>query len=139
MTAGPSGYVLAVSLEPLDATTTLFFGHLGDGVAGALRVVRYGHPDLAAQLAGASAVVLVRALFEMEQVEWTCRVLGVPLYYFVDDNFMVLREQSGSVVAVCRALFGGERARPVARLRGRAVIVGGRSSSISSASACTRR
>lgn len=95
MTAGPSGYVLAVSLEPLDATTTLFFGHLGDGVAGALRVVRHDHPDLAAQLAGASAVVLVRALFEMEQVEWTCRLLGVPLFYFADDNFMVLREQPG--------------------------------------------
>jgi hypothetical protein len=96
MTAAPSRYVLAVSLEPLDATTTLFFGHLEDSGAGALRVVRDDDPDLAAQLAGASAVVLIRALFEMEKVEWTCRQLGVPLYYFVDDNFMVLREQSGA-------------------------------------------
>lgn len=96
MTAGSSRYVLAVSLEPLDATTTLFFGHLGDQAAGALRVVRCDAADLAEQLAGATAVVLVRALFEMEKVEWACRVLGVPLYYFVDDNFMVLREQSGA-------------------------------------------
>jgi hypothetical protein len=96
MTAEPSKYVLAVSLEPLDATTTLFFGHLGGGTGGVLRVVRADHPDLAGQLAGASAVVLVRALFEMEEVEWACRLLGVPLYYFVDDNFMVLREQAGA-------------------------------------------
>lgn len=90
------GYVLAVSLEPLDASTTLFFGHLVGQVPEAIRVVRYGDPQLAAALAGASAIVLVRALFELNPVLWSARVLRVPLYYFVDDNLMLLREQPGA-------------------------------------------
>ncbi len=88
-------YVLAVSLDPLDATTVLFFGHLAERMAGALRVVRYGQPDLAGHVAGASAVILVRALFEMTPVVWAARAFAIPVYYFLDDNFMVLREQRG--------------------------------------------
>ena len=63
--------------------------------AATLRVVHYRQPDLAEQLSGASAIILVRALFELDPVIWFARLAGVPLYYFVDDNFMLLREQPG--------------------------------------------
>ena len=65
-------------------------------MSGGLRVVRYRQPDLAEQLSGASAIILVRALFELDPVIWFARIAGVPLYYFVDDNFMLLREQPGA-------------------------------------------
>lgn len=80
-------YVLAVSLDPLDATTVLFFGHLAERMAGALRVVRYGQPDLAGHVAGASAVILVRALFEMTPVVWAAR----PPYDHLGDEGVVLQ------------------------------------------------
>lgn len=96
MTGQARGYVLAVSLEPLDASTTLFFGHLADQWPDAVRVARFGHPELAGAVAGASAIVLVRGLFEFAAVIWSARLLSIPLYYFVDDNFMQLREQPGA-------------------------------------------
>jgi hypothetical protein len=93
--SGDQPYVLAVSVRPEDASTTLFFGHLADRVGGTLRVVHYRQPDLAEQLSGASAIILVRALFELNPIIWFARLTGVPLYYFVDDNFILLREQPG--------------------------------------------
>ena len=97
MSPRPGGqpYALAVSVRPEDASTTLFFGHLAGGMRGTLRVAHYRQPDLAEQLSGASAIILVRALFELDPVIWFARLAGVPLYYFVDDNFMLLREQPG--------------------------------------------
>jgi hypothetical protein len=96
VTGQARGYVLAVSFEPLDASTTLFFGHLAGQRPDAVRVARFGHPELARAVAGASAIVLVRGLFEFASVIWSARVLRIPLYYFVDDNFMQLREQPGA-------------------------------------------
>lgn len=95
MTDKPVPYVLAVAWEPLDASTTLFLGHLTEQLSGALQVVRYADPQLAQKIAGASAIILVRGLFEFDAVLWSARVLGIPLYYFVDDNFILLREQRG--------------------------------------------
>lgn len=95
MTGKTQPYVLAISLEPLDASTTLFLGHLAEQLAGALQVVRYADPRLGQKVAEASAIVLVRGLFEFGAAVWAARVLGIPLYYFVDDNFILLREQAG--------------------------------------------
>jgi len=95
MSARVQRYVLAISREPEDASTTLFFGHLTERLAGGLRVARYGQPGFAAEVAGCSAIILVRGLFEMDSVVWAARVLNLPLYYFVDDNFMRLRGQPG--------------------------------------------
>ncbi len=92
---GDQPYALAVSVRPEDASTTLFFGHLAGGMRATVRVAHYRQPDLAEQLSGASAIILVRALFELDPVIWFARLAGVPLYYFVDDNFMLLREQPG--------------------------------------------
>ena len=88
-------YVLAVSLEPLDASTTLFLGHLAERMSGALQVVRYADPELGEKVANASAIILVRGLFELDGVFLAARALRIPLYYFVDDNFILLREQAG--------------------------------------------
>ena len=88
-------YVVAVSLEPLDASTTLFLGHLAERMFGALQVVKYGAPDVPEKVANASAVILVRGLFELGGVFLAARALRVPLYYFVDDNFILLRDQPG--------------------------------------------
>ena len=96
MTGPARGYVLAVSLEPLDASTSLFFGHLAGQRPDAVRVARFGHPELAGAVAGASAIILVRGLFEFAAVIWSARALRIPLYYFVDDNFIQLREQPGA-------------------------------------------
>ena len=87
--------VVAVSLEPLDASTTLFLGHLAERMSGALQVVQYADPELGEKVANASAIILVRGLFELDGVFLTARALCIPLYYFVDDNFILLREQPG--------------------------------------------
>jgi hypothetical protein len=96
MTGGAGRYLLAVSLEPLDASTTLFFGHLAERWPDSVRVIRYGHPEMASAVAGATAIVLVRGLFEFTPLILCARLLNIPLYYFVDDNFIVLREQPGA-------------------------------------------
>src|SRR5262245_18013272 len=102
----PSAYVVVSSLTPRDATTTLFFGHLADRaplriassfIGGARRKLFAPRATsaLARVLAGASAMVVVRGLFEFDSLAICARWLQVPRYYFVDDNFMVLREDAG--------------------------------------------
>jgi glycosyltransferase involved in cell wall biosynthesis len=92
-----SAHVLVVSLDPADASSTLFFGHLADRLGGALRIVKFGIYDVGEALATASAVILVRGLFEFGNLIECARRLGVPCYYFLDDNFMVLREEPGGL------------------------------------------
>lgn len=88
-------FVLVVSLQPLDATTSLFFGHLLDHSEAPVRVTHYGGRKCVALLSRASAVIFVRGLFECADLARGARMLGIPTYYFLDDNFMVLREQGG--------------------------------------------
>ncbi len=95
MTGETQPYALAISLEPLDASTKLFFGHLAEQLDGNLQVVRYADPRLGAKIAAASAIILVRGLFEFGTAAWVARAFRIPLYYFVDDNFILLREQRG--------------------------------------------
>lgn len=95
MSRDSSPFVLVVSSQPLDATTTLFFGHLQHLMPDTIRVVRYGTNEVAASIGDAAAVVLVRGLFEFGDVARCARALGIPLYYFLDDNFIVLRDQGG--------------------------------------------
>lgn len=95
MTRASARFVLVVSLEPLDASTTLFFRHLEWLMPGAIRVVQYGRDDIAGALGAAAAVVLVRGLFEFSDVARCARVLRIPLFYFIDDNFMALRDHGG--------------------------------------------
>ncbi len=95
----------------MDASTTLFFGHLMRLMPESIRVVQYGKDDVAGPLAAASAVILVRGLFECSDLARCARALRVPLYYFLDDNFIVLREQGGiGAQFVTRYLIGDVRA-----------------------------
>ena len=95
MTHESASFVLVVSLQPLDATTSLFFGHLLGHRAAPVRVTQYGGCKCVALLSRASAVIFVRGLFECADLARGARTLGIPTYYFLDDNFMVLREQGG--------------------------------------------
>ena len=108
MTRGSKPFVLVVSPQPLDATTTLFFGHLQLRMPEAIRVVRYGTDEMAVSLGDAAAVVLVRGLFEFSDVARCARALRIPLYYFLDDNFIVLREQGGVAAKFVRRYFLGD-------------------------------
>jgi hypothetical protein len=97
-------YVAVATVAPLDATTTLFFTHVADrvplrfvqpatsGMANPLKTLR---TELAAAnpLAGAAAIIVVRGLFELENLIGIARWMGIPCYYFTDDNFMILRDE----------------------------------------------
>jgi len=88
------GSVLAVALQPEDAVTTLFFQHLSARQP-RLHVERHS-AAAAAKLAAARAVIVSRGLFECGPLVSAARALNVPVYYFLDDNFMVLREELGT-------------------------------------------
>jgi hypothetical protein len=113
MTSRTVPTLLVVSMQPLDATTTLFFQHVASQLPGNIRITHDRGHDVAAAMSGASALVLVRGLFEFRALSRCARALKIPVYYFADDNFMVLRDQRGpaarfveqySVTAVRRAL-----------------------------------
>jgi hypothetical protein len=50
--------------------------------------------NLSLVLAGASAIVFVRGLFEFDHVLKAASSLRMPLYYFSDDHFILLHEQN---------------------------------------------
>lgn len=89
---GSAGYVLVVTDHASRASDALFFEHLADRLPSQVRIARAGHESLAGPLAGASAVILVRSLIELKTVSACAKRLGVPVYFFLDDNFMLLRE-----------------------------------------------
>jgi glycosyltransferase involved in cell wall biosynthesis len=101
----PNAYVLVSSLTPHDATTTLFFDHLSGRAPLQIASVSGGSlprlgsekatGSLARALAGASALIVVRGLFEFDRLAICSRWLNIPRYYFVDDNFIVLRDDAG--------------------------------------------
>ena len=90
---GSAGYILVVTDRACEASDVLFFEHVVPRMPDALRVVRTGVDRLADGLAGATAVVIVRSLIELRHVSGCARRLGVPCYYFLDDNFMLLRDE----------------------------------------------
>jgi glycosyltransferase involved in cell wall biosynthesis len=120
-------YALIATVVRHDATTTLFFDHLAARVplrfyerairnrANPLTTVR-SEVKAAVPLAGATALVVVRGLFEFRSLAATARRAGIPCYYFVDDNFMVLRDEPQFVAAPHAAAYALDRVR--AALRG---------------------
>lgn len=85
-------YVAVASLLKQDAMCQLFFTHLQDRAP--LQIVQYGRDSMASALSGASALVVIRGLFEFGSLIECARMIGVPRYYFIDDNFMLIREES---------------------------------------------
>jgi hypothetical protein len=96
VTAAAAPNILVVSAQPLDATTTLFFQHVRSRAAGRVRIARYGAADIAAGLSEATALVLVRGLLEFQPLASCARRLRIPVYYFTDDNFIVVRDTGGA-------------------------------------------
>ncbi|MGH9387141.1 MAG: hypothetical protein ACRD2N_22965 [Vicinamibacterales bacterium] len=106
MTQGDSSpYIAVASMAPDDATTAIFFRNLADRAplrivsssVGALTHARHAGRAISAvasTLAGASALILVRSLLEFGNLSSCARWLGIPRYYFTDDNFMMLREEA---------------------------------------------
>jgi hypothetical protein len=97
-----------------DATTTLFFGNLTKLVPIhfaelAPRSLRHLFGTLRAEIGAASALtsaaalVVNRGLFEFANLIGIALAQGVPCYYFVDDNFMVLREEDHADARYARA------------------------------------
>ena len=113
-------YLLVSSLTPGDATTTLFFRNLVGRApieiappgGGRRRFLGPGGARIyALALAGASAVVVVRGLFEFDRVAANARWFHVPRYYFADDNFIVLRDDAGVADARWFADYSIDRVR----------------------------
>jgi hypothetical protein len=86
-----AGYLLVISSFSADASTTLYFGNAIERGAPPMRIAQMGDPALPALMAGAAALILVRGLVEFEVIVRCAQALSVPLYYFIDDNFMLLQ------------------------------------------------
>jgi glycosyltransferase involved in cell wall biosynthesis len=92
-------YVLVVTLDAESAPTVLFFAGLARTQPQTIRIAQYRRDPLWSLLGGASAVVFVRGLFEFGDVVECAGWLGIPRYYFVDDHFILIREQGGAAAA----------------------------------------
>jgi hypothetical protein len=77
-----------------DASTTLYFDHLPAALHNRVRIV---YPDTHGpeEMAGASAVVFVRDALKMSPWIDYAQWVGIPCYYFLDDNFVALGELGG--------------------------------------------
>lgn len=102
-------YVLVATVARDDATTTLFFGHLrnrvpvriAESVPRSMRQLVQSFKSelaIAPQLAGASALVINRGLFEFRSLAGCARDAAIPCYYFIDDNFIVLSGEGNADV-----------------------------------------
>ena len=92
-------YILVVTIDALAAPTVLFFSALGRMQPGAIRIAEYHRDSLAGLIGGAAAIVFVRGLFEFGEVISCAARLGIPRYYFLDDHFILVREQGGAAAA----------------------------------------
>ncbi len=99
MTGSQAPYLLVASLQKADPMCALFFGHLAGRAA--LHIIQYGRDHIAGPLSGASALVIIRGLFEFGNLAACARRLGIPTYYFLDDNFMLIREEVGTYGRLC--------------------------------------
>ena len=90
----PRGHILVVATSRDDAFTALFFEGLPPDVHRRIRVLEFGNDSLALALAGATAVVLMRrGLFDYGSLRACAAFLRIPRYYFLDDNFIIVREE----------------------------------------------
>ncbi|MEX2269864.1 MAG: hypothetical protein WD690_00240 [Vicinamibacterales bacterium] len=95
MTARRRGYVLVVTIDAAAAPTVLFFGELARVRPTDVRIAQYRRDPIATLLGGASAVIFVRGLFEFGELVSAAAAFGMPRYYFLDDNFVLICEQGG--------------------------------------------
>lgn len=92
-------YVLVVATDIEAASTALFFSRLLRACPDRIRIVQHHRDRLVSLLAGASAVVFIRGLFEYGELVSCAGWLGIPRYYFADDHFILVREDGGPAAA----------------------------------------
>ena len=94
-TMAEAGYTLVVTLH-YNASTTLYFDMLPQEAAQRLRVVSYHGGFGVEELARATCVIFVRHIEAYRPWVDAAKTLGIPAYYFLDDNLPQLVE-SGEV------------------------------------------
>lgn len=118
------GHLLVATLAPADATVSLFFSNIGDRAP--LRIEYFAVEDLSrphhavravakvvAPLVSANAVIFNRGLFEFGSMVSLAGSLGIPRYYFVDDNFMILKDEPGVYDPKLGSKYSRDRVRQV--------------------------
>ncbi|CAE6923669.1 hypothetical protein R69927_06711 [Paraburkholderia domus] len=85
------GYLLIVNVA-YDASTTLYFDLLPPPFNHRVRVVTQGQNLPLEALARATAIIVSRAVRPYEAYLDVARQLGIPTYYFLDDNLPMLVE-----------------------------------------------
>lgn len=112
------------TLAPADATVSLFFTNIADRAP--LRIQYFAVEDLSRphhaaravsrvvpRLVSARAVIFNRGLFEFGSMVSTAGWLGIPRYYFVDDNFMILKDEPGVYDPRLGSKYSRDRVRQV--------------------------
>lgn len=87
-------YILVAAKQRDDVFGALFFDGLPSDLRRHIRVLEFGHDGFAAALAGAAAVIVMRhGLFSFGRLASAAGRAGVPRYYFLDDNLLLLRHE----------------------------------------------
>lgn len=82
--------VLVVS-SSYHASTTLYFDYLSSSFRQQVRVILKSSP--LSELARASCLVVIRSISEYKNWIDCAKILGIPVYLFVDDNFTELQSE----------------------------------------------
>ena len=87
-------YLLVVTKSRDDVFGALFFEGLAADLRERIRILEFGNDSLAGALAGSVAVIVMRhGLFSFGHLAACAGWAGVPRYYFIDDNLMLLSEE----------------------------------------------
>jgi glycosyltransferase involved in cell wall biosynthesis len=81
-----------------DVTTTLCFEHLPQFFQQRVRII-YPNNCFPDEMIGASAVVFIRMLPDFAEWIEYAKKMKIPHYYFLDDNFLLLREEKAYAAA----------------------------------------
>ncbi|WP_250479414.1 MULTISPECIES: glycosyltransferase [unclassified Caballeronia] len=85
------GYVLVVSIQ-YDATAALYFDMLPAPLGRRVRIVPNDPQRYLNALARASALVVLRAVRAFQPWTDAAKAMGIPSYYFLDDNMPLLQQ-----------------------------------------------
>jgi glycosyltransferase involved in cell wall biosynthesis len=89
----PDGQILVASLTN-DASTMIHFEYLPEKIRSRIRILQYRGETNAVELGRASCLIIVRHLDPFEYLIDSASVLGIPCYYFLDDNFTLLQSSN---------------------------------------------
>ena len=90
-------FAVLVVVTDYDASTSLCFDLLGEPFSGRIRIVVYPGTVQPEDLARATCVVFVRRMSPFRPLIRIAKTIGVPIYYYLDDNLIVLAE-AGEIV-----------------------------------------